>query len=53
MVYRVYVEKKPALAAEATALHDEVVSLLGIRALERVRILNRYDAENIPPRRSG
>ena len=48
MVYRVYVEKKPALAAEATALQDEVVSLLSIRALERVRILNRYDAENIP-----
>ena len=47
MVYRVYVEKKPALAAEAAGLLEETVSLLGITALKRVRILNRYDVENI------
>ena len=49
MVYRVYVEKKPELAEEAAALYREAVSLLGITALRGVRIINRYDAENITP----
>lgn len=49
MVYRVYVEKKPELAEEAAALFREAVSLLGITALRGVRIINRYDAENISP----
>ncbi len=47
MVYRVYVEKKPGFDHEATALYDELKSFLGIGALEGVRILNRYDVENI------
>ncbi len=47
MVYRVYVEKKPGLDNEARALLNEARGLLGITALERVRLLNRYDAENI------
>ena len=47
MVYRVYTEKKPPLANEARALLRDVRSFLGITALERVRVLNRYDAENI------
>ena len=47
MVYRVYVEKKPELAAEAATLYQEAVSLLGISALRGVRIINRYDVENI------
>ncbi len=47
MVYRVYVEKKPELAHEANALLGEIRNLLGIRSLEKLRILNRYDAENI------
>ncbi len=47
MVYRIYVEKKPELAHEAKALKNELVSLLGIKGLRDVRILNRYDAENI------
>ena len=47
MVYRIYVEKKPELANEARALLQDARSLLGIRALENVRLLNRYDAENI------
>ena len=47
MVYRVYVEKKPELANEAAALLHEVQNLLGIKALENVRLLNCYDAENI------
>ncbi|MBR3400861.1 MAG: phosphoribosylformylglycinamidine synthase [Parasporobacterium sp.] len=47
MVYRVFVEKKPELAHEANTLLTEARTLLGIPALERVRLLNRYDAENI------
>ena len=47
MVYRVFVEKKPELANEAKALLNDVRNLLGITALENVRLLNCYDAENI------
>ncbi len=47
MVYRVFVEKKPGLALEAAGLLADARGLLGIEALEKVRILNRYDAENI------
>ena len=47
MVYRVYVEKKPELANEAAALKSDARTLLGIKGLENVRIINRYDAENI------
>ena len=47
MVYRVFVEKKNELAAEAKALKSDAATLLGIKNLESVRIINRYDAENI------
>ena len=47
MVYRVYVEKKRALADEAKSLKNDLKTLLGIGALEDVRVINRYDAENI------
>ncbi len=47
MVYRAYVEKKKGLDNEARALKNELVSLLGIASLEKVRILNRYDVEKI------
>ncbi len=47
MVYRVYVEKKAGLAHEADALRYEIRHLLQIRSLESVRVLNRYDVENI------
>ena len=49
MVYRVFVEKKPGLDNEARALLQEARSLLGIESLERVRLFNRYDAEDIAP----
>ena len=49
MVYRVYVEKKPGLDNEARALLNDARGLLGIEGLERVRLFNRYDAENISP----
>ncbi len=47
MVYRVYVEKKPGFDHEARALYGELKSFLGISGLTGVRILNRYDVENI------
>ena len=47
MVYRVYVEKKDGLAAEAAALLSDLRTLLGIRGLTGLRLLNRYDVENI------
>ena len=47
MVYRIYVEKKKELANEAKALLSDARNLLGITALTDVRIINRYDAENI------
>ncbi len=47
MVYRVYVEKKPGLDNEARALLSDARTLLGIESLDRVRLLNRYDAEDI------
>ena len=47
MVYRIFVEKKPALANEAKALLNELNNLLGIKELTSLRIINRYDVENI------
>ena len=47
MVYRVYVEKKSGLTHEADSLKNEIVNLLQITRLENLRLLNRYDAENI------
>ena len=47
MVYRVFVEKKKELANEAKSLLSDVRSLLGIKSLTDVRVINRYDVENI------
>ena len=47
MVYRIFVEKKKGFAQEAEALCRELRSFLGIEKLQRIRILNRYDAEAI------
>ena len=49
MVYRVYVEKKESEASEARALRNEVKTFLGVSGLEKVRILNRYDVEDVEP----
>ena len=49
MVYRVFVEKKPELAQEARNLKEDINSLLRIEGLEKLRIVNRYDVENISP----
>ena len=47
MVYRIYVEKKPGFDVEAEGLRNELVSLLGIKELSGLRLLNRYDVEGI------
>ena len=49
MVYRVYVEKRPGLTAEADALLGDIRTLLRIESLESLRLYNRYDVENITP----
>lgn len=47
MVYRVFVEKKPELAAEARALFADATGMLGICGLNKVRVVNRYDVEGV------
>ena len=47
MVFRVYVEKKEGLNHEAMGLLSEIREVLGIRSLQSLRVVNRYDAENI------
>ena len=47
MVYRVYVEKKNGQTHEADGLLKQVRDFLQIDGLKEVRVLNRYDAEDI------
>ena len=47
MVYRLFVEKKQGLTLEADALKADINGLLGIEGVTDVKLLNRYDAENI------
>ena len=47
MVYRVYVERKKGFENDAKSLLGELKGLLGISGLENVRLINRYDVENI------
>ena len=47
MVYRIFTEKKKELAAEARALLSDINSLLQIKSVTDVRVINRYDAQNI------
>ena len=46
-VYRVYVEKKAPFAVEAQGVLSDIRSSLGIHSASCVRILNRYDVEDI------
>ena len=46
-VKRVYVEKKPGFAVQAEELKHEVKSYLGIKDIQNIRVLIRYDVENI------
>ena len=47
MVRRVYVEKKTDFAVAAKSLQKEIKSYLGIQGVTGVRVLIRYDVENI------
>ena len=46
-VRRIFVEKKPAYAVKAGELREELESYLGIDTVENVRVLIRYDIENL------
>ena len=46
-VKRIYVEKKPEFAVKAHELLDEIGSYLGIGTVDAVRVLIRYDIENL------
>ncbi len=46
-VKRVYVEKKPGFGVQAKSLKDEIKSYLGIENVSGVRVLIRYDVENV------
>ena len=46
-VRRIYVEKKEAFAGNARELHSEIKNYLGINEVTGVRVLIRYDVENI------
>ncbi len=46
-VRRIYVEKKQPYAVEAQHLKEEITGFLGVDGIEDVRVLIRYDVENI------
>ena len=46
-VYRCFVEKRPAYATEAAGVLNDLRTVLRTEGAQRVRILNRYDLENI------
>lgn len=46
-VKRVYVEKKKPYAVKAKELYDEITDYLGIKTVTQVRVLIRYDIENL------
>ena len=46
-VFRIYVEKKPEFAVEAKNLLADVKTALRLDALRSLRIMNRYDAEDL------
>ncbi len=47
MVYRIYVKKKKELANEARGVLSNINGLLQISSVKDVRVINRYDVENI------
>ena len=47
MVRRIYAEKRPGLNPEAGGLLTDLRDFLGIQGLTGVRILHRYDVENL------
>ncbi|MCF0232494.1 MAG: hypothetical protein HUJ63_09585, partial [Enterococcus sp.] len=47
MVYRIYAKKKNEFGSEAATLHNELKNFLGIKNIENLQIVNRYDVEGI------
>ena len=47
MVYRIYVAKKSEFANEAKALISEIKNLLKIDGIKDLKVINRYDVEDI------
>ena len=47
MVYRIFVEKKKELRNEARGLLKDINGLLQIGSVKDVRVINRYDVDNI------
>ena len=47
MVYRIFVEKKKELLNEARGLLKDINDILQIRSVKDVRVINRYDVDNI------
>ena len=50
-VKRIFVEKKPDFAVRAKELREEIENYLGIHTVTNVRVLVRYDIENLTPDR--
>src|SRR5690554_221689 len=46
-IRRIYVEKKAPYAVKTNELKMEIINYLGIKSIDRVRVLNRYDIENV------
>ena len=46
-VRRIFVEKREAFAVKAKELREEIVNYLGIQTITGVRVLIRYDSENV------
>ena len=46
-VKRIFVEKKPDFAVKAKELREEIENYLGIQTVTNVRVLIRYDIENV------
>ena len=47
MLYQVFVEKKEEFATEAKTLLSDCRTFLGIKNLDKIRVINRYYVENI------
>ena len=47
MLYQVFVEKKDEFATEAKTLLSDCRTFLGIKNLDKIRVINRYYVENI------
>ncbi len=47
MVYRIYVEKKNGFDHEAQSLTKEIKEILEIKSVDNIRVINRYDVQDI------